>query len=125
MNRGNWRPDEPAGPGVPIGQAARSYLRARGLTATVRLADVMAVWDEAVGHVIAAQARPVAMRSSALVVEVAEPAWVIELQFHSVAILGRLAERLGEAGPAEITVRVRRPGGGPRGSEQGADQQSR
>jgi predicted nucleic acid-binding Zn ribbon protein len=96
--------------GVPIGAAARSFLRVRGLATTVTLADVMTAWLEVVGEAVAAQARPVAMRKSALVVEVSEPAWATELQFQAAAILERLTERLGDRAPREIVVRVSRPG---------------
>ncbi|HEV8063475.1 MAG TPA: DUF721 domain-containing protein [Acidimicrobiales bacterium] len=110
MRGDTWRPDEPVSAGVPIGAAARRFLQVRGFGSTVTLADVMTTWPELVGETVARQAKPVALRRSLLVVEVSEPAWATELQFRSAAILGRLAERLGESSPSEISVRVSRHG---------------
>lgn len=105
--------DEPgAGFGLPIGEATRRLLRARGLEATVTLAEVLGAWDEVVGPQVAAHARPTALHAATVTVEVDEPAWATQLQFLSGTILAGLSERLGERGPAAVSIRVARPGSG-------------
>lgn len=110
MTRSGWTSDSHDGrAGVPIGDAAKRLLRARGLDATVILADVMSAWEESVGPVVARHARPVALRSGRLVVEVDEPAWATEIQFQSETILASLRARLGDRAPGAVMARVGRP----------------
>jgi predicted nucleic acid-binding Zn ribbon protein len=105
------RGDEP-GPalGLPIGEATRRLLRARGLEAVVTLAEVLGAWDDVVGPQVAAHARPAALHASTVTVEVDEPAWATQLQFLSGTILTGLSERLGDRAPTNVTIRVARPG---------------
>jgi len=102
-------------PAMPIGEATRRLLRARGLGATMTLSDVLAVWVDIVGEPVADHVRPAAIHAGTLTVEVDEPAWATQIQFLSGTILQGLSERLGDRAPAGLHVRVGRPG---RGHEQ-------
>lgn len=102
--------DSGAGLGMPIGEAARRLLRARGLDATVTLAEVLVAWDEIVGRQVAGHARPTALHATTLTVEVDEPAWATQLQFLSGSLLEGLSERLGGRAPSRLSIRVARPG---------------
>ena len=63
-------------------------------------------WDEAVGEVVAAHARPVRLDGDRLVVEVDDPAWATQFQFFAATVRQRLGEVAG-AVIGEIDVRVR------------------
>jgi predicted nucleic acid-binding Zn ribbon protein len=105
--------DRGTGPvGLPIGEATRRLLRARGLEATVTLGDVLLAWDDIVGPQVSAHAQPCALHASVLSVEVDEPAWATQIQFLSGGILSGLSERLGARAPATLNLRVARPGSG-------------
>jgi predicted nucleic acid-binding Zn ribbon protein len=91
---------------LAIGEATKRLLRARGLGNTVLLGQIMEVWDEVVGPVVATHAQPSALEGGQLVVEVYESAWSTEVQFLSASILERLSERLGEDGPRDLRPRV-------------------
>ncbi|MGO8877365.1 MAG: DUF721 domain-containing protein [Acidimicrobiales bacterium] len=106
--------DRPAGPiGLPIGEATRRLLRARGLEATVTLGDVLTAWEDVVGPQVSVHAHPRALHAAALTVEVDEPAWATHVQFLSDGILRGLSDRLGERAPTSLNLRVAR-GGSPR-----------
>lgn len=96
--------------GLPIGEAARRLLRLRGLDGAVALSDVLFAWEDVVGPVVAAHARPRALRAEILVVDVDEPAWATELQFLSARILAQLAERLRGPVPVGMKLQVGRGG---------------
>lgn len=98
--------------GLPIGEATRRLLRARGLEATVTLGDVLDAWADVVGAPVAAHAQPRALHASVLTVEVDEPAWATQIQFLSGGILSSLAERLGDRAPTSLSLRVARAGRG-------------
>lgn len=106
--------DLPAGPvGLPIGEATRRLLHARGLDSSVTLGAIMSAWEEAVGDLVSAHARPRALHGSSLVVEVDDPTWATQLRFLASTILDELRRRFGEASPEALNVRVaRRPTGG-------------
>jgi len=59
------------------------------------LADVQAVWPDAVGPVIAVQAEPVSERGGALTVSCAAAVWAQELDLMATAIVERLNKALG------------------------------
>jgi len=101
--------DAGTGPvGLPIGEATRRLLRARGLEATVTLGDVASAWGEIVGPLVAAHAQPRALHASTLTVEVDDPAWATQIHFLSASILRGLSERLGERTPTSLSLRVAR-----------------
>ena len=63
-------------------------------------------WEEVVGPEIARQVRPQLVRDGELVVSVDHPAWATELELAGSAVLGRLAEELGDVAPKRLSVRV-------------------
>ncbi|MHB1508323.1 MAG: DUF721 domain-containing protein [Acidimicrobiales bacterium] len=91
---------------LAIGEATKRLLCARGLGATVLLGEIMEVWDEVVGPVVATHAQPSALEKGQLVVDVYESAWSTEVQFLSASILEKLSERLGGDGPRDLRPRV-------------------
>ena len=64
------------------------------------LAEVQAVWDEAVGETIAREARPVAERDGVVTVACTGAAWAQELDLLGEDLLGRVREQLAEAAPS-------------------------
>jgi len=94
------------GTAVPIGSALDKLLRQRGLEDTLVFGRILDCWEEVVGPEIARQVRPQLIRGSELVVSVNHPAWATELELAGSAVLGRLAEKLGETAPRRLSVRV-------------------
>lgn len=60
-----------------------------------RAAHLQAVWEDAVGPQIGAQARPERVVEGALVLTVASARWAAELQARAPELCTRLSERLG------------------------------
>ena len=94
------------GPTVPIGSAVDRLLRQRGMEDALVLGQVASCWEAVVGPEVARQVRPQLVRGRELVVAVDHPAWATELELAGSAVLGRLAEQLGETAPQRLTVRV-------------------
>ena len=64
------------------------------------MSDLLAVWPEAVGPMVAANAWPARIaRDGTLHVNTSSSAWAFELGHLALPILGRLAEKLGESAP--------------------------
>ena len=78
----------------PAGPAVKGFVEALAPAGT--LASVQAVWSEAAGPVIAAQANPTGEASGILTVTCSSAVWAQELELMSVALIGRLNEALGE-----------------------------
>ena len=71
------------------------------------MADVLAVWPEAVGTMVAANAWPARIaRDGTLHVNTSSSAWAFELGQLAPAILERLSEKLGERAPASLRFAV-------------------
>jgi predicted nucleic acid-binding Zn ribbon protein len=94
-------------PTVPIGSAVDRLLRQRGMEDALVLGRVTTCWEDVVGPEVARQVHPQVVRGGELVVSVDHPAWATELEMAGSAVLGRLAERLGDAAPERLSVRVR------------------
>ncbi|MGH9296893.1 MAG: DUF721 domain-containing protein [Acidimicrobiales bacterium] len=104
--------DDEEVPGTPIREALSDLLRARGLSGTLVLADILACWQAAAGPEVAAHVRPVSLRGKELVVEVDQPAWATQVQLLAARLLSRLSEELGFVAVEQLKVRVERPGAG-------------
>jgi len=89
---------------VPLQSGLDAIVRSlKADAATVR--TVFSGWDEAVGPVIAAHARPVKLDGPVLLVEVDEPGWATQLKYLQSDVLQRLRQFGG--GPIErLEVRV-------------------
>ncbi len=97
---------EGGGTTVPIGSAIGQLLRQRGMEDALVLGRVADCWEEVVGPGMARQVRPQLVRGRELVVSVDHPAWATELELAGSAVLGRLADELGDAAPERLSVRV-------------------
>jgi len=94
------------GPTIAIGTALDRLLRQRGMEDALVLGRVAGCWEKVVGPEIARQVRPQLVRDGELVVSVDHPAWATELELAGSAVLGRLAEELGDVAPKRLSVRV-------------------
>ena len=84
-----------------IGSAVRSELGRFGTAGA--MADLVAVWPEAVGDAVAVNAWPARLaRDGTLHVAASSSAWAFELGQLENEILGRLKEALGKAAPARL-----------------------
>jgi len=101
-----WDGETDTSPAVPIGAALDQLLHQRGMEDALVLGRVAGCWEEVVGPEIARQVHPRLVRGRELVVSVEHPAWATELELAGSAVLSRLAEKLGEAAPQRLSVRV-------------------
>jgi hypothetical protein len=84
-----------------IGDAVRSELGRFGTSGA--MADLVAVWPQAVGGAVAANAWPARLaRDGTLHVNASSSAWAFELGQLESEIRGRLEDALGEAVPARL-----------------------
>ena len=81
-------------------------LASRGLTARLKEYRVLGVWDRAVGEVIAAHARPAAVRGRKLTVTVDSSAWMQQLTLLRPELIEKLNRTLGEMAVESITLRM-------------------
>lgn len=95
--------DEPVALAASLDAVVRSL---RGPSAKA-VAGVFAGWDEAVGPLVAAHARPVSLDEGRLVVEVDEPGWATQLRYLEGTLRERLAEVAGGYELRSVEVRVR------------------
>jgi hypothetical protein len=71
------------------------------------MSDVLAVWPEAVGPMVAANAWPARIsRDGTLHVNTSSSAWAFELGHLAPSILERLAEKLGESAPKALRFAI-------------------
>jgi predicted nucleic acid-binding Zn ribbon protein len=81
-----------------------------GLAATLApataLAQVQAAWEEAVGPVICAAARPTAERQGVLTVTCESSVWAQELELMACDLLARLNAALGEGALVQLRCRT-------------------
>jgi len=73
------------------------------------IVPILSCWDEVVGEVVAAHARPRVLRDSMLLVEVDEPAWATQLRYLRGEISAGLNDRLGRDVVRSIELSVRKP----------------
>jgi len=69
---------------------------------------ILSCWDEVVGDVVAAHARPRALREAKLFVEVDEPGWATQLRYLRSQICAGLNDRIGREVVVSIELSVRR-----------------
>ena len=79
-------------------------LRGAGARAT---AGVFGQWEDAVGPLVAAHARPALLDDGRLVVDVDQPGWATQLRYLETDLLARLAAVAGPGAVRSIEVRVR------------------
>lgn len=94
---------------MPIKDAVGRLLHQRGLEDALVLGRVTACWEEIVGSDVARQVRPRLVRGRELVLSADHPAWATEFELAGTVVLSRLSERLGDAAPERLSVRVEPP----------------
>ena len=94
---------------IPLGDSVDAVVRSLRGPSAKAVAGVFAGWDEAVGPLVAAHARPVSLDEGRLVVEVDEPGWATQLRYLEATLRERLAEASGGFQLKAVEVRVRRP----------------
>ncbi|HZU74061.1 MAG TPA: DUF721 domain-containing protein [Acidimicrobiales bacterium] len=104
-----WRPfsDGDGGP-RRLRDGLERLTRSLGGPASKVLEVVFGHWEEAVGPVVAAHARPLNLSDAVLVVAVDQPAWATQLKLLESDILRRLGEAAGAPVAERLEVRVRR-----------------
>jgi predicted nucleic acid-binding Zn ribbon protein len=95
--------DEPVPLEESLDAVVRS-LRGAGARAT---AGVFGQWEDAVGPVVAAHARPALLDDGRLVIDVDQPGWATQLRYLEAELLTRLAAVAGPGAIRTIDVRVR------------------
>ena len=84
----------------PAGTGIRAF--ADGLAPAGTLAGVQAVWEQAAGPAVAAEATPTGEAGGVLTVTCSSAVWAQELELMSVALVERLNEALGESRIASL-----------------------
>ena len=79
-----------------------------GAPKTAIVESVFAHWDDLVGDVIGAHARPVSITDGTLLIEVDEAAWLSELRWMADELQRQLAERLDTNEINKISVQLAR-----------------
>ncbi|MGE3834253.1 MAG: DciA family protein [Acidimicrobiia bacterium] len=92
-----------------MGESLDRVTDALGVPSASTLPAVFSRWDDLVGEVLAAHARPAALRDGVLVVTVDDPAWATQLRWLQVDLLERLAAVAGAGVVTGVEVRVARP----------------
>ena len=81
---------------VHIGGILNDVLKTLRPAADSGLVQVWPLWDDAVGRVIAENARPAAFKGKLLLVHVSSSPWVYQLQFLKREIIQKLNTALGQ-----------------------------
>jgi predicted nucleic acid-binding Zn ribbon protein len=103
---GNWRPLEEPNEPRPVRASLDQLAQKLGAPKAAALEALFARWADVVGEVVAAHARPRALRKGVLTVAVDDPAWATELRSISARILDRCAEVAGAGVVDQIDVKV-------------------
>jgi predicted nucleic acid-binding Zn ribbon protein len=91
-----------------VGESLDRVTGALGVPSSSTLQVVFSSWDELVGDVLAAHARPASLRDGTLLVTVDDPSWATQLRWFQADLLQRLTAAVGEGAIIEIDVRVAR-----------------
>ena len=106
-----WRPLKPdrseAEP-TRLGDSLDRVAKRLGAPNSRSLGAVFGHWDDIVGPVVAAHARPVSLRDGVLRVEVDEPGWATQLRYLAPDILRRCGEVAGADVVTSVDVKVAR-----------------
>jgi predicted nucleic acid-binding Zn ribbon protein len=96
---------EPSDP-VPLRDALAAVGRDIGIPRTDVLAQVIALWQEVVGSVVAEHARVRSVRDGVCTVAVDEPAWATQLRYLEQGVVERVTQRLGPGIVTSVKVVV-------------------
>ena len=79
-----------------LGKAIRSFLRNQGFETRVKEADVIRLWDEVVGKMIAEKAKPSGLKKGVLIISVEDSSWRNELIYMKKELMDNLNQRVGK-----------------------------
>jgi predicted nucleic acid-binding Zn ribbon protein len=105
-----WRPlpseddDDPK----PVSASLDRLASKLGAPKVAALGVVFSHWNDVVGDVVAAHAKPLSLQDGRLVVGVDEPGWATQLNYLTADLLRRLEELAGPGAVTAVEVRVRR-----------------
>jgi YD repeat-containing protein len=91
----------------PIEESLDRVLRGLGNPGVAAVRTVFSAWDELVGGVTAAHAKPVSLDGQCLLVVVDESGWATRFRYEQAGLLKRFATELGDGVITRIDVRVR------------------
>ena len=89
-----------------IGSIIADVLKTYRRESDAELVEVWQVWDEIVGDVIAANARPAAFKGKILLVHVSSSTWIHELQFLKKEMIAKLNDTLGKASIDDLKFKI-------------------
>jgi hypothetical protein len=89
-----------------IGSIIADVLKTYRRESDAELVKVWQVWDEIVGDVIAANARPAAFKGKILLVHVSSSTWIHELQFLKKEMIAKLNDTLGKASIHDLKFKI-------------------
>jgi predicted nucleic acid-binding Zn ribbon protein len=99
--------DEPKRSGfVHIGNIVKDVIEQYRFEPDLALKDVWQLWDQAVGEIIAQNARPAAFKGKLLIVHVNSSAWIHQLQFLKQDLISKLNAALGKPLVEEIKFKI-------------------
>ena len=101
-----YRPLKRSPDAHPIGKVVESILRRYRPQAGEAFSQIWDVWEKAVGHGIAAQARPAAFRNGVLVVHASNSVWLQQLQFLRPEIIAKLNDHCGRDVVRELKLKI-------------------
>ena len=88
--------------GSIIGNVLKEYMP----ESASELTRVWQIWDDAVGEIIAANARPVAFKGDLLLVHATSSTWIHQLHFLKADIISKLNAALGKPMISEIKFKI-------------------
>jgi predicted nucleic acid-binding Zn ribbon protein len=91
-----------------VGESLDRVTGALGVPSSSTLQVVFSRWDDLVGEVLAAHARPASLRDGTLLVTVDDPSWATQLRWLQADLVARLAAAVGQGEVTDIEVRVAR-----------------
>ena len=89
-----------------IGSVIRNVLGSYRQESDQDLAQIWSLWDNAVGEVIAGNARPEAFKGKLLLVNVTSSTWAHQLQFLKKDIIDKVNQALGQALVEDIRFKI-------------------
>ncbi|HEX7165685.1 MAG TPA: DUF721 domain-containing protein [Acidimicrobiales bacterium] len=89
-----------------VGEGLDAVARRLGAPGAASMGAVFTRWEEAVGPLIAAHARPISLADGVLVVAVDDPAWATQLKFLTNDLVAKVAAVAGSGVVGRVEVRV-------------------
>lgn len=87
----------------PVGEVLLTILKKRGMASKIEENEVIKIWPKAVGHQIASQTQPDALRNGTLFVKTVSSVWVQQLHF----IKGEILDKLNQLSDKAVVKEIR------------------